>query len=128
MNHFNLNALTSPITTREGLTHAVLQSIHNQAESTKNDQVRMGVMDRGGCWSQALLDIVGSRDWTIKREKLTPQTLSLAKRFYEESLAWLVRGGHAKSVQVCVWEEKPNQMGRDVVITLSDDSKFKVPL
>ena len=128
MNHFNLNALTSPITTREGLTHAVLQSIHNQAESTKNDQVRMDVMDRGGCWSQALLDIVGSRDWTLKREKLTPQTISLAKRFYEESLAWLVSGGHAKSVQVCVWEEKPNQMGRDVVITLSDDSKFKVPL
>lgn len=128
MNHFNLSALTSPMTTQEGLTHAVLQSIYNHAESTKNDQVRMGVIDRGGCWSQALLDIVGSRDWTISREKLTPQTLSLAKRFYEESLAWLVRGGHAKSVMVSVWKEKPNQMGRDVVITLSDDSTFKVPL
>lgn len=128
MNHFKLTALTSPLTTQEGITHAVLQSIYNHAESTKNDQVRMGVIKRGGCWSQTLLYIVGSRDWTISREKLTPQTLSMAKRFYEESLAWLVSNGHAKSVKVSVWKEKPNQIGRDVEITLLDDSKFKVPL
>ncbi|HAS63041.1 MAG TPA: hypothetical protein DCS35_11000 [Vibrio sp.] len=105
-----------------------MQSIHNHAESTANDQVRMGVMARGGCWGQELLNIVGSRDWTIEREKLTPQTLSLAKRFYEEALAWLINDGHAKAIEVLVWVDKPNQMGRNVTITLSDDSKFKVIL
>ena len=126
MSHFNLNALTAPITSKEGMTHAVLQSIHNHAESTQNDRARMNKNERGGNWSNALLSVVGSRDWTLKREKLTPQTLSLAKRFYEDALAWLVTTGHAKSVEVTVWKAKPDQMGRNVIITLTDGTKFEV--
>ncbi len=128
MNNFNLNALTAPISTKEGMTHAVLQSIHNHGESTQNDRARIGKNERGGNWSDELIAMVGSRDWTLKREKVTQQTLSLAKRFYQESLQWLVIEGHAKSVEVTVWEEKPNQMGRNVMITLADGDKFEVPL
>ncbi|ANU36276.1 phage GP46 family protein [Vibrio scophthalmi] len=128
MNHFNLNALTAPITSQEGMTHAVLQSIYNHGESTQNDRSRMSDNKRGGSWSHELLPVVGSRDWTLTREKLTEQTLSLAKRFYEEALSWLIKQGYAKSVDVSVWVEKPNQMGRLVTITLADGSKFKVSL
>ncbi|MBA5760854.1 phage GP46 family protein [Vibrio sp. 404] len=128
MKHFKLNALTSPISQKDGMTHAVLQSIYNHGESTQNDRSRMSKNERGGTWSNDLLSIVGSRDWTLKREKLTEQTLSLAKRFYEEALSWLIKKGYAKSIEVSVWEEKPNQMGRSVTITLVDGEKFKVPL
>ncbi|WP_299144702.1 phage GP46 family protein, partial [uncultured Vibrio sp.] len=62
----------------------------NHGESTQNDRVRMGADERGGHWSQSLLEGVGSRDWTLSRAKLTNDTLTLAKRFYEESLAWLL--------------------------------------
>ncbi|MGF1842276.1 phage GP46 family protein [Vibrio clamense] len=126
MSRFNLNALTAPIASQEGMTHAVLQSIHNHGESTKNDRARMDKDKRGGNWSDELLSIVGSRDWTLERAKVTPQTLSLAKRFYENALKWLITEGHAKSIQVSVWEEKPNQLGRNVMITLVNGSKFKV--
>lgn len=128
MNHFKLTALTSPVGTKEGMKHAVLQSIYNHGESTQNDRSRMSQNERGGIWSNDLLSIVGSRDWTLRREKLTPQTLSLAKRFYEEALSWLVKQGFAKSIDVSVWEEKPNQMSRLITITLSDGQKFEVPL
>lgn len=128
MSHFNLNAISAPIASKEGMTHAVLQSIHNHSESTQNDRARMNNNERGGSWSHELLAIVGSRDWTLRREKVTPQTISLAKRFYQESLAWLINDGHAKSVEVSVWEAAPNQLGREVIITLIDESKFKVPL
>ncbi|WED23501.1 phage GP46 family protein [Vibrio sp. JC009] len=128
MSNFNLSALTAPVVTKEGMTHAILQSIYNHSESTQNDRSRMKEDERGGSWSNELLTIVGSRDWTLKREKVTPQTLSLAKRFYEEALAWLISEGHAKAIEVSVWEEKPNQMGRNVTITLVDGSKFEVPL
>ncbi|WP_418114380.1 phage GP46 family protein [Vibrio scophthalmi] len=128
MQNFNLNAITAPISAKEGMKHAILQSIHNHGESTQNDRARMNKNERGGTWSDELLKVVGSRDWTLKREKLTRQTLSLAKRFYEESLSWLVTDGYAKSVEVSVWEAKPTVMGRNVLITLIDDEKFEVPL
>ncbi|EDL52606.1 phage protein [Vibrio mediterranei AK1] len=128
MNHFSLTALTAPINSKDGLTHAVLQSVYNYAESTQNDRARMASNERGGTWSKELIEIVGSRDWTLKRAKLTDETLSLAKRFYEEALAWLINEGHAKAVEVSVWREKPNQMGRNVMITLADGSAFDVPL
>lgn len=128
MSHFTLNAISEPITSKQGMTHAVLQSAHNYAESTQNDRARMSSKERGGCWSHELINTVGSRDWTLKRAKLTDETLSLAKRFYEEALAWLVTDGHATAVEVSVWREKPNQMGRTVMITLVDGSKFDIPL
>jgi phage gp46-like protein len=128
MSHFNLNALTQPISSREGMTHAVLQSVYNYAESTQNDRARMDDTKRGGTWGKELLDVVGSRDWTLKRAKLTDETLSLAKRFYEEALGWLISDGYAKTIEVTVWREKPNQMGRNVMITLTDGTKFDVPL
>ncbi|WP_295898966.1 phage GP46 family protein [uncultured Vibrio sp.] len=128
MSHFSLNAITEPITSQEGMTHAVLQSIYNYSESTQNDRARMDSTERGGTWSNELVTIVGSRDWTLKRAKLTDETLSLAKGFYEEALAWLITDGHAKSIDVYVWREKPTQMGRNIMITLADGSSFKVPL
>ena len=128
MSHFNLDAITAPIASQEGMNHAVLQSIYNHSESTQNDRARMEKDERGGNWSDELLVMVGSRDWTLKREKVTAQTLSLAKRFYQESLAWLIKEGHAKTVEVSVWEAAHNQMGRNIIITLVDGSKFEVPL
>lgn len=128
MNHFNLNAITAPMNSKEGMTHAVLQSIYNHGPSTQNDRARMANTERGGSWNQELLEIVGSRDWTLQREKLTEQTLSLAKRFYQESLQWLVNENYASDVTVSVWQAAPNQMSRTVVITLVDGEKFEVPL
>ncbi|ODS09759.1 phage GP46 family protein [Vibrio scophthalmi] len=126
MSHFNLQALSAPISSREGMTHAVWQSIYNHAQATKNDQKRMGEMTRGGCWSESFLTLVASRGWTISREKLAPQILRMAKRFYEEALSWLVDEEHAKSVVVDVWEEDPNTMCWVATITLTNGDKFEV--
>jgi len=128
MSHFTLSALTAPIASLDGMTHAVLQSIHNHGESTQNDRTRMEADERGGSWSDERLAMVSSRDWTLRREKVTEQTLSLAKRFYDDALAWLITDGHAKTVSVSVWQAGPNLMGRNVVITLVDGTKFKVTL
>lgn len=128
MNHFNLNALTSPISSKEGMSHAVLQSVHNYAESTQNDRARMDSDERGGTWSNDVLNIVGSRDWTLKRDKITAQTITLAKRFYQSALQWLIDDGYAKKVDVTTWEEAPNVMGRNVTITLTNGTQFEVTL
>ncbi len=70
MSHFNLSALTTPMTEPEGLIHAVLQSILNHAKSTQNDRARMKTDERGGCWNEAYIAAIGSRDWTLSKEKI----------------------------------------------------------
>ncbi len=128
MSHFNLIALTAPSSSKDGLTHAVLQSVFNQGEATQNDRARMQSDERGGGWMEAFINEVGSRDWTLKREKVTEQTLGRAKRFLEEALTWLVDDKHVKAVTVEVFKVSATTIGRTVTLTLIDDSKFEVPL
>ncbi|MFA0155416.1 phage GP46 family protein [Vibrio sp. 10N.261.46.A3] len=128
MSTFKLCAITAPEQSEVGITHAVMQSLLNHSESTQNDRVRMGADERGGHWSDALSGSVGSRDWTLGRAKLTDETLKLAKRFYEEALAWLLTKEYISSIDVHVWEVKANIMGRKVMITLANGQVLTVPL
>ncbi|MUK63265.1 hypothetical protein GNP81_10240 [Aliivibrio fischeri] len=126
MTYFNLNAITAPINTKEGLTHAVLQSVLNHAEATKNDRARMENRERGGCWNDEFIRSIGSRDWTLKREKMTEQTIGRVKRFYEEALAWLADEKHVQSVTVEVKKIGSSKLSRNVILTLNDGAKLKV--
>ncbi|WP_023604631.1 phage GP46 family protein [Aliivibrio logei] len=128
MTYFNLSALTAPLTSIEGLTHAVLQSLLNQSESTQNDRARMGNEARGGSWSDEFIHRVGSRDWTLVREKLTQQTLIRTQRFYEDALMWLVDEEHVSAVRVDVTRLSSTTIGRKVIITTKNGSTVKVSL
>ncbi|MGR6834745.1 phage GP46 family protein [Aliivibrio wodanis] len=128
MSHFNLSALTAPLTSVDGLTHAVLQSVLNHSASTQNDRARMKNDERGGCWSDDFVRGVGSRDWTLAREKNTPQTLIRTQRFYEDALTWLVDDGHVRSVRVDAVALTSTTIGRKVIITTNDGSTLDVPL
>lgn len=59
---------------------------------------------RRGWWGDAVAevpgDLLGSRLWTLAREKQTPQVLGLAVAYTQEALAWLVDDGVARSVGV----------------------------
>ena len=128
MSYFTLRAISAPLATLEGLKHAVLQSVLNHGSATANDQARMGNKQRGGCWHDAYVPAVGSRDWTLEREKLTDQTLIRAKRFYEDALQWLVDNGHAASFEVEVKRLSPTAIGRTVKITTNTGIILEVPL
>lgn len=128
MNHFTLSALTAPMSSQDGLKHAVLQSILNHAESTKNDRARMNNHERGGVWFEQYITSVGSRDWTLQREKNTEQTAIRAKRFYEEALQWLVDGEYIAALKVDVQRLSDTTLARSVTLTLNDGSQFEVPL
>ncbi|MFA1562576.1 phage GP46 family protein [Aliivibrio fischeri] len=126
MSYFNLNALTAPMTDIEGLIHAVLQSVLNHAKSTQNDRARMQSEELGGCWSDEFVHGVGSRDWTLKREKVTEQTRLRAKQFYEDALAWLVDESHVKAITIDVFIVSPKKLGRRVILTLNDGTTLRV--
>lgn len=126
MSHFNLTALTAPMNTKDGLTHAVLQSVLNHALSTGNDRARMENTERGGCWSDEFINGVGSRDWTLKREKLTGQTMKRATRFYEDALAWLVNEKHVQAVTIDVFKSSPTTLSRKVILTLNNGVELEI--
>jgi len=128
MSYFNLTAFAAPMATKEGLTHAMLQSVLNHASATENDRARMGNTERGGCWSDAFIRGVGSRDWTLKREKSTVQTLGLIKRSYEDALAWFVDEKHVKAITIDVVKLSTGVFRRNVMVTLNDGVKFEVQL
>lgn len=55
----------------------------------------------GGWWADALNEIpLGSRLWTLFREKLNEVTLDNAKALVKDALKWMVDDGVAKEVNV----------------------------
>ena len=55
----------------------------------------------GGWWADALNDIpLGSRLWTLFKEKLNNVTLENAKKLVKEALQWMIDDGVAKDVSV----------------------------
>ncbi len=64
-----------------------------------------GENDRRGWWGDALNDdndLIGSKLWTLNREKITQEVLGRAKRYCEEALLWLTDDQIAESVTVFV--------------------------
>lgn len=45
-------------------------------------------------------DLVGSRLWTLQREKMLPLTAERARAYAQEALAWIVSDGLADAVEV----------------------------
>ncbi len=104
MGFFTLNALTEPLSSSQGLEHAALQSILNHGQSTSNDRARMQNNERGGCWSEAFSTLVGSRNWTLEREKNLPEVRQMAEKFVREALQWMVDEKLLRDVNVSVTE------------------------
>jgi phage gp46-like protein len=71
---------------------------------------------------------VGSRDWTLKRAKLTDETVRLTQRFSQEALIWLTEQDNVETVEVKAWKDRPNQVGRTITIMLTDGSVLDIPL
>lgn len=126
MSYFELSALTEPISSTNGLKHAVLQSLLNWAKAQKNDPLDAG-QDKQGWWASEFVNAVGSRDWTLARAKQTPDTLNRATRYTKQALQWLVDENIAINIDVQTSFED-SRLVRVIDITLPDNSKQQVTL
>ena len=78
---------------------AVLISIFSDRRANEGDEVLDG--DYKGWWADTYNETkIGSRLWTLKRRKATPQVLRLAKEIIQECLQWLVDDGVVQEVIV----------------------------
>jgi phage gp46-like protein len=134
---FDLAVKNGDLATDRGLLPAVLVSLFTDRRANGDDvlpgdvQGRTGIAgtgDRRGSWQdqfQAVAgDLPGSRLWLLSREKQLPDVLQRAQTYAEESLAWLIEDGIAKSVAAPAEWVAPGVLGLRIVILLVDGSRF----
>ncbi len=103
----------------DGLETAVILSLFTDRRA-EDDDALPSVDDRRGWWADAFPsvpgDLVGSRLWLLHREKQTPQTLTRAREYAEEALAWLVDDGLAARVDVSAEVVRAGVLGLTIEI------------
>jgi phage gp46-like protein len=118
------------LATDEGLTTAVLISLFTDARAREDDALPPGVTDRRGWWGDAWPvapgDRIGSRLWLLAASKQLQEALIRAREFGEEALAWLVRDGAARRVEVETFIARFELMGMSVRIHRPDGSTVPV--
>lgn len=87
----------------EGLETAVLLSLFTDQRVTV-EELPTFETDQRGWWGDLLSDItddkIGSKLWTLKREKTTTETLQRFIDFTREALQWMIDDGVADDVLV----------------------------
>lgn len=92
------------LSTDEGLQTAVTISLFTDRRVSA-EELPQGETDRRGHWGDVLNDDndkIGSKLWTLEREKITPQLLEDFKTYCDEALQWFVDDEIAQSVTVTV--------------------------
>lgn len=92
------------LTEDDGLDTAVIHSLFTDRRADPDDALPGDSGDRRGTWMDAYADVegdkMGSRLWLLARAKLLPGTVIKVREYCEEALAWLIRDGVAKEVNV----------------------------
>jgi len=111
----------------DSLKTAVIISLFTDRRVTV-DELPDGERDRRGWWADALnddQDLIGSKLWTLKREKITQDVLDRAKKYCEEALQWLIDDQIAQGVTVFVERAGLYQISIAIEIKRPQDDRIK---
>lgn len=79
-----------------------------------------------GWWGDAFSEEpLGSRLHTLESEKLTPQTLTMARTYAEEALQWLIADGVFKTTTITVTKNGRHGMDIGVIGQRADGSRWE---
>lgn len=99
----------------DGLDTAVILSLFSDRRAGPDDVIPGDSDDRRGTWVDAFSDEPGdkhgSRLWLLERAKLLTETPVRVREYVEEALAWMVRDGVAKAVNVETWIARSHPVG-----------------
>lgn len=91
-----------PDTFLNWLENAVVISLFTDARC-QSDELPKGETDQRGYWGDIELpesESLGSKLWTLKREKVLTKTINRARDYAIEALQWLVVDSHLQAVKV----------------------------
>lgn len=100
---FDLNIVRNDIQLDAGLETAIIVSLFTDKRVTI-EELPFGETDRSGWWGDLLAELetdkIGSKLWTLAREKKTEKTRTRIIEYVQEALAWLIADGIAESIDV----------------------------
>lgn len=127
---FDFSVSSGELAMDEGLKTAVIISLFSDARASDTD-LAPGVTDKAGWWGDEFLadqdDKLGSKLWTLAREKRTATLLTRAEEFSKQALQWLVDDEVALSVDVSASFTDEGYLALDIKITrpVGDPTAFK---
>ena len=124
---FDLQMQKNDLAFDDTLKTAVIVSLFTDRRVTV-DELPTGEKDRRGWWADALnddQDLIGSKLWILKREKITQDVLDRAKKYCEEALQWLIDDRIAQSVTVFVERTGLTQISIAMEIQRPQDDRIK---
>ncbi len=99
---FDVRVVSNDLEHDEGLETAIIVSLFCDSRATA-EELPVEEQSRRGWWGDVAGDeddLIGSKLWLLRREKITADVLRRAKEYCEEALAWLIEDGVAESVAV----------------------------
>ena len=121
---FTFNLASGALEIDEGLESAVLVSLFSDQRVPQQDAVDG---KQQGWWADIFSegeDPIGSKLWTLRREKITNETITKFEVFTREALAWLVEDEVASEVEVDV-ESRDHSIFLEIRISRPlGDSRF----
>jgi len=124
---FDITMENNDLKMDDSLKTAIIISLFTDRRVTV-DELPDGESDLRGWWADALNgdgDQIGSKLWTLKREKITEDLLARAKRYCEEALQWLVEDEIAESVHVVTERRGLYQISIGIQIKRPYDDRIK---
>lgn len=102
-NCFDINILNGDLEADDGLETAVAISLFTDKRVTNEELPDLATSKRGW-WGDMYPDVdqdkIGSRLWTLEREKRTIETLRKSEDYSREALSWLLEDSVADSIDV----------------------------
>lgn len=128
----DLRLVSGSFETADWLETATVISLFSDRRADHDEELPAGESDRRGwCLDYTLPnlpdgneDAIGSKLWMLRREKLTPSTVTRCREYAEEALQWMIDEGAAESVSVRAERQGNRMIAMSVVIT-REDGRFE---
>lgn len=122
--YFDLGILNNDLETEDSLKTAIIISLFTDRRITQ-EELPPEEKSLMGCWTDALdEDLIGSKLWLLKRQKITPQVVTQARQYCEEALQWLFDDGIAEQVIVTTERSGLFQLSIEIQIIRPQDSNI----
>lgn len=130
-NCFDINVKNGDLESDGGLQTAVTISLFTERRVT-DEQLPELAESKKGWWGDMFPDIdqdkIGSRLWTLEREKRTTETLRRYEDYSKEALKWLIDDGVASTISVAAAYDANGFLQGDIIILKPDgtETRFQV--
>ena len=126
---FDIQVKDGDLVSDDGLETAIIISLFTDRRAT-TEQLPSGITTRKGWWGDLFPDVdkdqIGSRLWTILREKRINSTLVRAEEYCNEALEWTIEDGVASEVSVTATFEGQSEILLNIILQrpTGENSRF----